>query len=432
MGAAGIAGGSASGGRGAAGGGAGLCGEAGNGGAAAGQNGGNGGAAAGQNGGNGGAAAGQNGGNGGIGGSVGGRAGSAGDAGGAAGNGGAAGSAGNTGGGAAGALGMAGSAGTNGTNDGGRSASDGAVDSDASKAMDGGTEVPPDGSGDGGDAGSGPDVSACWIGDFDGDGMPDCAIAGPGPTDVSFFKGVGGGAYAGTPVVTPSILPAGFVLLTAPLDMTAEGRDDLVFEALANKVDLVLLTGEAGGTFGRSTAQVPAYTFPEAPIGIPGHFDSTGNNELFVPIVQPYGLAGEAAGVVSWGVFYADAANDSQLTVTQAGFSATGPNAQSGYIIPSGAVGDVNGDQNLDGIAIVYFPTSGMGAGPPDQSVVIALGNGDRTFTGNIFVPGTNGATSVQANDVNQDGNLDLLIGLPAGPTTFYGDGTGHFSTTAP
>ena len=34
--------------------------------------------------------------------------------------------------------------------------------------------------------------------------------------------------------------------------------------------------------------------------------------------------------------------------------------------------------------------------------------------------------------DVNADGKLDLVVGLPAGPTTFYGDGAGNFSTTAP
>ena len=47
---------------------------------------------------------------------------------------------------------------------------------------------------------------------------------------------------------------------------------------------------------------------------------------------------------------------------------------------------------------------------------------------------GTDGVTSGTLADVNTDGNLDLqvYINSAATPTTFYGDGAGHFSTTPP
>ena len=54
------------------------------------------------------------------------------------------------------------------------------------------------------------------------------------------------------------------------------------------------------------------------------------------------------------------------------------------------------------------------------------------TLVPQSMVVGTNGATAVALRDVNGDAKLDLVVTLAAGPTTFYGDGAGGFSTSAP
>jgi FG-GAP-like repeat len=95
------------------------------------------------------------------------------------------------------------------------------------------------------------------------------------------------------------------------------------------------------------------------------------------------------------------------------------------------AIGDLNNDKNLDGVVIV---TDMNLTGPSSTRVLVALGDGQRHFTSPAEVAGTDGVTSVTLADVNTDGNPDLQVYLnfATTPTTFYGDGAGHFSTTPP
>jgi hypothetical protein len=84
---------------------------------------------------------------------------------------------------------------------------------------------------------------------------------------------------------------------------------------------------------------------------------------------------------------------------------------------------DFNGDHHLDVLVVL---DAGL-------AVYIAYGNGDGTFNQTTpKVPGTEGAVSAKPADVNSDGKLDLVVSFLCGTATFYGDGTGQFSTTAP
>jgi phospholipase C len=88
------------------------------------------------------------------------------------------------------------------------------------------------------------------------------------------------------------------------------------------------------------------------------------------------------------------------------------------------ATGDFNGDGKLD-LAVANGST---------PSVQILLGNGDGTFTtGESFSIGssiTSLPTSIAVGDFNEDGKLDLLVGVSPDSIVdvFAGDGTGNFT----
>jgi hypothetical protein len=88
------------------------------------------------------------------------------------------------------------------------------------------------------------------------------------------------------------------------------------------------------------------------------------------------------------------------------------------------AVGDFNGDGNLD-LAVTN---------QQDNTVTILLGNGDGTFTSAPVNPATgNGSASIAAGDFNGDGNLDLAVANQQDNTVtiLLGNGNGTF-TAAP
>ena len=79
--------------------------------------------------------------------------------------------------------------------------------------------------------------------------------------------------------------------------------------------------------------------------------------------------------------------------------------SSSGYFAYWVAIGDVNGDGHPDLIVV-----NGCGNNNCAANLAVFLGNGDGTFQNPANYDGPFGATSVAIGDVNGDGNLDLVV----------------------
>ncbi|HKB05762.1 MAG TPA: FG-GAP-like repeat-containing protein, partial [Gemmataceae bacterium] len=104
-----------------------------------------------------------------------------------------------------------------------------------------------------------------------------------------------------------------------------------------------------------------------------------------------------------------------------------GPNGGTGIKPVSVAVGDFNGDGNLDAVTAIQdsFNTIKM--------VSVVLGNGDGTFQAPANIDIGRQPSFVQATDVNGDGKLDLLTANKAdnSVSVLLGNGNGTFQSAA-
>ncbi len=85
------------------------------------------------------------------------------------------------------------------------------------------------------------------------------------------------------------------------------------------------------------------------------------------------------------------------------------------------ATADVDGDGDLD----LFVANAAHGVGSRDR---LYLNNGKGVFTEPDSLPRRPaGSTSIAFGDVDQDGDLDLVLGGPGANSVFIGDGTGRF-----
>lgn len=251
------------------------------------------------------------------------------------------------------------------------------------------------------------------VGDFNGDGYPDLALANLNGTGVTVLLGNGKGGFTaapGSPFAAgndPSFVAVG--------DFNGDGFPDLAVTNLNGKSVTVLL---GNGTGGFTTA--------------PGSPFAVGSNPNFVAVADVNGDKYLDLVVSN--------AGDNTVTVLlgngTGGFTAApgGPFAVGGN--PSFiAVGDFNGDR-LPDLAIANLVSN---------NVTVLLGNGKGGF---IAAPGSpfadtaapQGASAVQASpvslaigDFNGDGNPDLVIANEAANniTVLLGNGKGGFTAAS-
>jgi len=230
------------------------------------------------------------------------------------------------------------------------------------------------------------------VGDFNGDGKLDLAIAGDVDGEVSILLGNGKGGFR--PAVD---YPAGNQPNSVAVgDFNGDGKQDLaITDHYAGSV--LILLGNGDGSF-----QPPvSYSVGVYPLEL-AVADFNHDGKLDIAVANSASntvsvLLGKGDGTFFPSVSYAAGTSPQGITV-----------------------GDFNHDGNLD-LAVADFGT-GTSAG-----VSILLGNGEGTFTsGATYVVGLYASDIVTA-DFNGDGNLDLAVESGAALSILMGNGDGTF-----
>jgi hypothetical protein len=238
-------------------------------------------------------------------------------------------------------------------------------------------------------AGAGP--QALTEGDFNGDGIPDLALANNQNETVSIELGNGDGTFvqAANSPVSVGVLP----ISIAVGDFNGDGKQDLA--VLSAIQSLTILLGNGDGTFTQSAGS--PITFPNSdPVFVAvGDFNGDGKADLVLASSDTYSLIillGNGDGTFT-------SAASSPLTV-----------GQSGDAFEFVTVGDLNGDGVPD-LAVLSSVTNSSGDSQPG-TVTILLGNGNGTFTQAANSPVTVGYAPQAAvvGDFSGDGKLDLAI----------------------
>ena len=241
------------------------------------------------------------------------------------------------------------------------------------------------------------------VGDFNGDGAPDLAVANVNHSTVSVLLGNGAGGFtpaAGSPVnvgVNPAFVAVGY--------FNGDGAADLaVANASDNTVSVLLGNGSGGFT--------PA---PGSPVG---------------GVVEPFSIA--VSDFNGDGVPDLAVANNGDSSVSvllgngSGGFTpAVGSPFAVGYVPRSVVVGDFNGD----GVADLAVANYG------DDNLSVLLGNGSGGFTPAVGSPFPVGhwPRSVAVGDFNADGVADLAVANlgDSNVSVLLGNGVGGFTPTS-
>jgi hypothetical protein len=297
-------------------------------------------------------------------------------------------------------------------------------------------------------AGNGPVAIA--VGDFDGDGKMDLAVANVNDADLTILLGNGDGTFTAAPSPATGIWPSG----VAVGDFNGDGKLDL---AVVNQDtdNVTILLGNGDGTF--TAAPVSPYV-GSGPLSLAvGDFNGDGKLDLavanwagnsvsillgngdgtFISAFQTLATGSEPfLGSIAVGDFNGDGNLD--LAVTNSGsnnvtillgngdgtFTPAASSPATGSFPDGIAVGDFNGDGKLD-LAVTNSHS---------DTLTILLGNGDGTFTPAPVSPATGGSPcSVVVGDLNGDGKLDLaVVNFDSTVTILLGNGDGTFTPAPP
>jgi hypothetical protein len=240
--------------------------------------------------------------------------------------------------------------------------------------------------------------------DFNGDGKLDLAVAETNFSSgqVSVELGKGNGTFK-QPIVSPLGTPATDPILMIAADFNGDGKSDLA--ALDNNGNgFELLLGNGDGSFGTGVDTPLSYSVSSFAAG---DFNKDGKADLVVMVGNT---------------------NSPTMNIYLSNGDGTfNPGAQ--YVVyPNSivSVADVNGDGNLDLVAVT---TSGFGS---PSSFLVFLGNGDGTFKNPLVGPSDFYSSQAALADFNGDGKVDIAVGVSgfqsSGIAFLAGNGDGTFA----
>jgi subtilase family serine protease len=248
-------------------------------------------------------------------------------------------------------------------------------------------------------AGNGPNSVA--IGDFNGDGVPDLAVANWYGTTVTILLGNGDGTF--TAAATSPEIPSPTSVTVG--DFNGDGKADLAVTC-GNFNFVEIFLGNGDGTF------TPKTTIPTGEV--PWRVAIADFNGDGIPDLAVVNSSNTVTVLLGNG--------DGTFTLADNPEAGEGPD--------SIAVGDFNGDGKPD----LAVTSSGQSTDNWAGAVTILLGNGDGTFTKGAVIPATvDPPEAVAAGDFNGDGKLDLAVTrwFSNTLTILLGNGDGTFTATA-
>jgi hypothetical protein len=231
------------------------------------------------------------------------------------------------------------------------------------------------------------------IGDFNRDGKLDLAIANHEEKHLTLLLGDGTGGFAPAPNSPLAVEVKPHVHGVASGDLNGDGNPDLVTDSWAND-ELLVLFGDGKGNFRTpgiflKVGKRPYQRHRVADVNGDGHADilatNLEGNNVTVLLSDGKGGFKQPAGSPF-------ACGDSPFNL---------------------AVGDVNGDGNID-LAMVNSPSS-TAEGRGRDGLTVMLGNGKGEFTMVASSPFETGKTPnrVAIGDVNGDGVNDIAVSSP-------------------
>ncbi|MBO0350759.1 VCBS repeat-containing protein [Phormidium pseudopriestleyi FRX01] len=232
------------------------------------------------------------------------------------------------------------------------------------------------------------------VGDFDGDGKSDLAAANGFDNTVSILLGDGSGSFG-----TQTTFPVGAAPISVNVaDLNGDGNDDL---AMANRdgYSVSVLLGDGSGGFEPQTS----FLVGSAPVSLTiGDFNGDGTSDLAV------------------------ANRDSNTVSVLPGDGNGSFGTQTTFAVGSRPIAITGGDFNGDGKDDLAI------ANNFDNNVSVLLGDGRGGFTQTTFAVGT-WPMDIKVGDFNGDGKSDLATTneLDETVSVLLGDGNGGFASPA-